>query len=103
MLSILKNKKVLFLKKYDLGRSVLIGQESSNRWRFAVPILIEGFALKEPKTSLKKQQIRKFVIELRTINHLKLESAEKPVRSSLIALWFVVRQPFFCRKNDAKC
>jgi hypothetical protein len=29
--------------KYDLGRSLYIGQESSNRWRFAVQIFREGF------------------------------------------------------------
>ena len=42
--SILKNKTVLFLKKYDLGRSLEIGQESSNRWRllsqFSVKFLV---------------------------------------------------------------
>ena len=39
-----EKKKVLFLKKYDLGRSSIIGQESSKRWRFAVPIFSKGFA-----------------------------------------------------------
>ena len=43
-------------------------------------------------------QWRKFVIDLWLISHLKLGSLEKTV-SSLIALWFVLRQPFFCRKN----
>ena len=42
-LSILKNKKVLFLKKYNLVRSLSIDQESSNRWRllsqFSVKVL----------------------------------------------------------------
>ena len=41
--SILKNKKVLFLKKYDLSRSLWIGQDSSNRWYFTVPIFSDGF------------------------------------------------------------
>ena len=31
---------------------------------------------------------------------LQLGSLEKTVRASLIALWFVLRQPFFCRKYD---
>ena len=48
-LSILKNKKVLFLKKYNLGCSLKIGQESSNRWRFTVPIFREGFVHNHPK------------------------------------------------------
>ena len=39
-----KQKKVLFLNKYNLGRSLKVGQESSNRWRFAVQIFSEGFA-----------------------------------------------------------
>ena len=30
-------------KKSNLGRSLYLGQESSNRWRFAVPIFREGF------------------------------------------------------------
>ena len=38
-----KNKKVLFLKKYNSGRSLKIGQESSNGLRFAVQIFREGF------------------------------------------------------------
>ena len=46
-LSILKNKKVLFLKKYYLCRSLLIGQESSNRWRFAVLIFSESFGFNQ--------------------------------------------------------
>ena len=29
---------------YNLGHSLYIGQERSNRWRFAVPIFREGFA-----------------------------------------------------------
>ena len=37
-----------YLKKYDLGCSLNLvseGQESTNRWRFAVPIFREGFDL----------------------------------------------------------
>ena len=36
-------EKKIFLKKCNLGRSLYIGQESSNRWRFAVPIFREDF------------------------------------------------------------
>ena len=39
----LENQKVLFLKRYELSRSLKIGQDSSNRWRFAVPIFSNGF------------------------------------------------------------
>ena len=49
-LSILKNKKVLFLKNYNLGHSFYIGQESFNRWRFAVPIFREGFTVNKQKS-----------------------------------------------------
>ena len=41
-----KQKSFIPEKKYDLGRSLEIGQESSNRWRFAVPIFREGFGQK---------------------------------------------------------
>ena len=35
--------KEFYYKKHHLGRSLLIGQESSNRWRFAIPIFSKGF------------------------------------------------------------
>ena len=38
-----KQKSFIPKKIYNLGRSLYIGQESSNRWRFAVPIFREGF------------------------------------------------------------
>ena len=39
-------EKKIFIpkKKYNLGRSLYIGQESSNRWRVDVLIFWEGFA-----------------------------------------------------------
>ena len=46
----LEKQKVLFLKKYDLSRSLQIGQDSSNRWRFAVPIFSDGFGRSHRKT-----------------------------------------------------
>ena len=39
----LEKQKVLCLKKYNLGRSLYIGQESSNRWGFDVPTFREDF------------------------------------------------------------
>ena len=39
----LEKQKSFTQKKYDLGCSLYIGQESSNIWRFAVPIFREGF------------------------------------------------------------
>ena len=39
-----KQKSFIPKKPHNLGRSLYIGQESSNRWRFAVPIFREGFA-----------------------------------------------------------
>ena len=41
----LEKRKFYSQKIYNLGCSLYIGQESSNRWRFAVPIFQEGFAL----------------------------------------------------------
>ena len=38
-----KQKSFIPKKKYNLGHSLYIGQESSNRWRFAVPIFSEDF------------------------------------------------------------
>ena len=40
-----KQKGFIPKKIYNLNRSLYIGQESSNRWRFAVPIFREGFGL----------------------------------------------------------
>ena len=44
-----KQKRFIPPKKYNLGRTLYIGQESSNRWRFAVPIFREGFGLAIPQ------------------------------------------------------
>jgi hypothetical protein len=38
-----QTKKLYSYKKYKLSRSVWIGQDSSNRWHFAVPIYSDGF------------------------------------------------------------
>ena len=38
-----KQKSFIPKKKYNFGRSLYIGQQSSNRWPFAVPIFREGF------------------------------------------------------------
>ena len=40
-------------KKYNLGRSLYIGQESSNRWCFAVPNFSEGFGFQDLVVVLK--------------------------------------------------
>jgi hypothetical protein len=40
-----KQKCFIPKKEYNLGLSLYISQESSNRWRSAVPIFREGFAL----------------------------------------------------------
>jgi hypothetical protein len=40
----LEKQKSFIPKKINLGRSLKIGHESSNRWRFAVQIFSEGFA-----------------------------------------------------------
>ena len=39
----IEKQKSFIPKNYDLGCSLSIGQESSNRWGFAVPIFHEGF------------------------------------------------------------
>ena len=41
----LGKKSFIPKKTYNLGFSLQIGQESSDRWRFAVPILREGFGV----------------------------------------------------------
>jgi hypothetical protein len=51
----LENLKSFIQKNYDFGRSLYIGQESSNRWRFVVPIFREGFFLKTITTTRLKK------------------------------------------------
>ena len=58
-LFILKNKKVLSLKKYDLSRSLYIDQDSSNRWRFAVPIFKEDFGSDIPRIFMTRRPLFK--------------------------------------------
>ena len=41
----LEKQKSFIPKKYDLSCSLKIGQDSSNWWRFAVPIISDGFAV----------------------------------------------------------
>ena len=52
--------KEFYYKKHHLGRSLLIGQESSNWWRFAVPFFSEG--LDWIHKQRKSQTVRFFVI-----------------------------------------
>ena len=48
------------------------------------------------KVQGKPLDLWKFVMEA----WLAVGSLNKTITASLIALWFVLRQPFFCRKND---